>query len=160
MEKKSHHFHPCKNWYFFFGYQEPKHGNFMEKSTSIRRRFKTQLGVTRKVGGKVSHEKNPYYFPLYCLFNRDPYFMVHYNAYITGEYNALYTPTNHGFFHCSGGVEIRHGCSMWTFQQGVPRGQCFGPEGSPGFFGKRIFWEHKKVKTIEKPIENKQFVPF
>ena len=24
--------------------------------------------------------------------------MVHYNAYITGEYNALYTPTNHGFF--------------------------------------------------------------
>ena len=27
--------------------------------------------------------------------------MVYYNAYITGEYNALYTPTNHGFFHCS-----------------------------------------------------------
>ena len=24
--------------------------------------------------------------------------MVYYNAYITGEYNALYTPTNHGFF--------------------------------------------------------------
>ena len=21
----------------------------------------------------LSHEKNPYYFPLYCLFNRDPY---------------------------------------------------------------------------------------
>ena len=27
--------------------------------------------------------------------------VVYYNAYITGEYNALYTPTNHGFFHCS-----------------------------------------------------------
>ena len=24
--------------------------------------------------------------------------MVHYNAYITGEYSALYTPTNHAFF--------------------------------------------------------------
>ena len=24
--------------------------------------------------------------------------MVYYNAYITGEYNALYTPTNQGFF--------------------------------------------------------------
>ena len=24
--------------------------------------------------------------------------MVHYNSYITGKYNALYTPTNHGFF--------------------------------------------------------------
>ena len=30
--------------------------------------------------------------------------MVHYNAYITGEYNVLYTPTNHGFFHCSPGL--------------------------------------------------------
>ena len=27
--------------------------------------------------------------------------MVYYNVYITGEYNALYTPTNHVFFHCS-----------------------------------------------------------
>ena len=30
--------------------------------------------------------------------------MVYYNAYITGEYNALYTPTNQGIFHCSFGV--------------------------------------------------------
>ena len=27
--------------------------------------------------------------------------MVYYNAYTTGEDNALYTPTNQGFFHCS-----------------------------------------------------------
>ena len=27
--------------------------------------------------------------------------MVYYNAYISGEYNALYTPTNHVSFHCS-----------------------------------------------------------
>ena len=25
----------------------------------------------------VSHDKNPFYFPLYRLVNRDPYFMVH-----------------------------------------------------------------------------------
>ena len=27
--------------------------------------------------------------------------MVYYNAYVTGEYNALYTSTNQVFFHCS-----------------------------------------------------------
>ena len=32
--------------------------------------------------------------------------MVYCNAYITGEYNALYTPTNHAFFHCSNVVGI------------------------------------------------------
>ena len=29
-------------------------------------------------------KKNPYYFPLYWLVNRDPYFMVYYNPYIPG----------------------------------------------------------------------------
>ena len=50
-------------------------------------------GVTRKVGGKVSHEKKTLLPSIEsCLFNRDPYFMVHYNAYITGEDFILYIP--------------------------------------------------------------------
>ena len=34
----------------------------------------------------VQHEprKKPSYFPLYWMVNRDPYFMVYYNPYITG----------------------------------------------------------------------------
>ena len=47
--------------------------------------------------------------------------MVYYNAYKTGEYNALYTPTNHVFFHCSGDElvletlrgSLRHPRSIW-----------------------------------------------
>ena len=33
--------------------------------------------------------------------------MVYYNAFITGEYNALYTPTNQGFFSLLNLVQIR-----------------------------------------------------
>ena len=32
----------------------------------------------------MSHEKKTSYFPFYWLVNRDPYFMVYYNPYITG----------------------------------------------------------------------------
>ena len=35
--------------------------------------------------------------------------MVHYNAYITGEYNALYTPTNQGFFIAQIRFGVDHG---------------------------------------------------
>ena len=51
---------------------------------------------------ELSHEKTltTFHYTV-CLIGI--LIMVHYNAYITGEYNALYTPTNHGFF-------IAHNC--------------------------------------------------
>ena len=32
-----------------------------------------EVGAGSRPGEKLSHEKNLYYFPLYCLVNRDPY---------------------------------------------------------------------------------------
>ena len=56
--------------------------------------------------------------PLYTPFHYPGCFlgiliMVYYNAYITGEYNALYTPTNHGFLHCSNKIWSWSWLSMW-----------------------------------------------
>ena len=49
--------------------------------------------------------------------------MVHYNAHTTGEYNALYTPTNHGFFiaHMSQQMQVtRGGLSLISELHRVP----------------------------------------
>ena len=40
-------------------------------------------------------KKNLSYFPLYWLYNRDPYDGLFWSPYITGHLN------NQGFFHCS-----------------------------------------------------------
>ena len=34
--------------------------------------------------------KKPSYFPLYWLVNRDPYFIVYFDPYITGQYFIPY----------------------------------------------------------------------
>ena len=56
---------------------------------------------------QMSHEKNPYYFPFFgCLIGI--LIMVCYIG-ITGEYNALYTPTNQVFFIAQIRFGVDHG---------------------------------------------------
>ena len=40
----------------------------------------------KKIDEQLSHEKNPYYFPLYWLVNRDPY---NYNGLLLSLYTWL-----------------------------------------------------------------------
>ena len=46
----------------------------------------------------MSHEKNPYYFPLYWLVNRDPYNGLLQSLYNWVVFHPLYTLNNQGFF--------------------------------------------------------------
>ena len=47
--------------------------------------------------------KNPSYFPLYWLVNRDPYNGLLQSLYNWVGFHPLYQTTNQGFFHCSFG---------------------------------------------------------
>ena len=106
VQKKSHHFHPCKKLVVFSGTGNQNMEISRKSQHPLDVDSRPNWDVTRKVGER------------WCW---DPTWMQHVNL-----------------------------------STSVPRSQCFGREGSPGFFfGVENFWEHRKVKTIEKPVENK-----
>ena len=63
-------------------------GSYIRKNYSLAKYEENQM----------SHEKNPYYFPLYLFLNRDPYTGLLKSLYNWVVFHPLYNPTNQGLF--------------------------------------------------------------
>ena len=59
--------------YTFRPMQKTRHNLSMKKFHLLRGTFQLENGIAILKNIHMSHEKNPYYFPLYWLVNKDPY---------------------------------------------------------------------------------------